>query len=192
MRKACIIILSVLFCSLFSEAKKKQDIPAPYAWSITQPLGSRYDVPMDTLMHNFYSTDIPSSYSTAYGTTGNLGAAAFSKIFFDRPLPSEFIFKDPFGHWIQTASSWKFYNSHIPYTQLSYLTGGSKQTAQDDLKAVFSGNFNQKLEFGGSINISYREATTSIKRRKTLHTVSSEAIWETDTIFNFFLIHIIS
>ena len=48
MRKACIIILSVLFCSLFSEAKKKQDIPAPYAWSITQPLGSRYDVPMDT------------------------------------------------------------------------------------------------------------------------------------------------
>ena len=142
MRKACIIILSVLFCSLFSEAKKKQDIPAPYAWSITQPLGSRYDVPMDTLMHNFYSTDIPSSYSTAYGTTGNLGAAAFSKIFFDRPLPSEFIFKDPFGHWIQTASSWKFYNSHIPYTQLSYLTGGSKQTAQDDLKAVFSGNFN--------------------------------------------------
>ena len=99
MRKACIIILSVLFCSLFSEAKKKQDIPAPYAWSITQPLGSRYDVPMDTLMHNFYSTDIPSSYSTAYGTTGNLGAAAFSKIFFDRPLPSEFIFKDPFGHW---------------------------------------------------------------------------------------------
>ena len=32
------------------------------------------------------------------------------------------------------------------------LTGGSKQTAQDDLKAVFSGNFNQKLEFGGSIN----------------------------------------
>lgn len=81
MRKACIIILSVLFCSLFSEAKKKQDIPAPYAWSITQPLGSRYDVPMDTLMHNFYSTDIPSSYSTAYGTTGNLGAAAFPKYF---------------------------------------------------------------------------------------------------------------
>ena len=165
MRKACIIILSVLFCSLFSEAKKKQDIPAPYAWSITQPLGSRYDVPMDTLMHNFYSTDIPSSYSTAYGTTGNLGAAAFSKIFFDRPLPSEFIFKDPFGHWIQTASSWKFYNSHIPYTQLSYLTGGSKQTAQDDLKAVFSGNFNQKLEFGGSINYIERPLPASSDER---------------------------
>ena len=86
------------------------------------------------------------------GRPGISASAAFSKIFFDRPLPSEFIFKDPFGHWIQTASSWKFYNSHIPYTQLSYLTGGSKQTAQDDLKAVFSGNFNQKLEFGGSIN----------------------------------------
>ena len=152
MKKACIIILSVVCCSLFLGAKKKQNIPAPYAWSITQPLGLRYDVPMDTLMRNFYSTDIPSSYATAYGTTGNLGTAAFSKIFFDRPLPSEFIFKDPFSHWIQTASTWKFYNTHIPFTQLSYLTGGSKQNAQDDLKAVFSGNINQKLAFGASIN----------------------------------------
>ena len=107
---------------------------------------------MDTLMHNFYSTDIPSSYSTAYGTTGNLGGAAFSKIFFDRGIPSEFFFKDPFSHWIQTASTWKFYNTHIPFTQLSYLTGGSKQTAQDDLKAVFSGNINPRLALGGSVN----------------------------------------
>ena len=73
MRKVGLFILLVFFCVLASEGKKKQDIPAPYAWSITQPLGLRYDVPMDTLMHNFYSTDIPSSYSTAYGTTGNLG-----------------------------------------------------------------------------------------------------------------------
>ena len=115
-------------------------------------MGLRYDVPMDTLMHNFYSTDIPSSYSTAYGTTGNLGGAAFSKIFFDRNIPSEFFFKDPFSHWIQTASTWKFYNTHIPFTQLSYLTGGSKQTAQDDLKAVFSGNINPRLALGGSVN----------------------------------------
>ena len=65
MKKVGIIILLAFFCVLSSEAKKKQNIPAPYAWSLTQPLGLRYDVPMDTLMHNFYSTDIPSSYSTA-------------------------------------------------------------------------------------------------------------------------------
>lgn len=152
MRKVGLFILLVFFCVLASEGKKKQNIPAPYAWSITQPLGLRYDVPMDTLMHNFYSTDIPSSYSTAYGTTGNLGGAAFSKIFFDRGIPSEFFFKDPFSHWIQSASTWKFYNTHIPFTQLSYLTGGSKQTAQDDLKAVFSGNINPRLALGGSVN----------------------------------------
>ena len=152
MRKVGLFILLVFFYVLASEGKKKQNIPAPYAWSITQPLGLRYDVPMDTLMHNFYSTDIPSSYSTAYGTTGNLGGAAFSKIFFDRGIPSEFFFKDPFSHWIQTASTWKFYNTHIPFTQLSYLTGGSKQTAQDDLKAAFSGNINSRLALGGSVN----------------------------------------
>ncbi len=152
MKKSCLIILFIVLCVSLGEAKKKRDIPAPYAWSITQPLGTRYDVPMDTLLNGFYKTDIPSSYSPAYGTTGNLGSAAFDKIFFNRPETPEFIFKAPFDHWIQTASTWKFYNTHIPYTQVSYMTGGSKQNAQENLKALFSGNVNRKLEFGGNIN----------------------------------------
>ncbi len=152
MKKVYIIILFILLGVSISMAKKQQPIGEPYAWSVTQPLGLRYNVPMDTLQYNFYSSDIPSSYSAAYGTTGNLGTAAFSKIFFERTQPSEFFFKDPLSHWIQTASNWRWYNTRIPYTQLSYLTGGSKQEAQDNLKAVFSGNVNKRLEFGGSVN----------------------------------------
>ncbi len=152
MKKACIIILSLLSCILVSEAKKKQSIGEPYAWSITQPLGIRYEVPMDTLMTGFYKSDVPSSYSTAYGTTGNLGTAAFNKIYFERPSTPEFIFKAPFHHWIKTASNWRFYNTRIPYTKVSYLTGGGSENAQDNLDVLFSGNINRKLEFGAGIN----------------------------------------
>ncbi len=152
MKKACLIILSLLLPLFVSEAKQKRDVPAPYAWSITQPLGIPYEVPMDTLMDGFYKSDVPSSYSAAYGTTGNLGTAAFNKIFFERPTTPEFIFKEPFSRWIQDASNWRFYNTRIPYTQLSYLTGGSKENAQDNLKATLSGNVNRRLEFGGHIN----------------------------------------
>lgn len=81
MRKACIIILSVLFCSLFSEAKKKQDIPAPYAWSITQPLGSRYDVPMDTLMHNFTARIFLPAIQRLMGRPGISALLLFPKYF---------------------------------------------------------------------------------------------------------------
>ncbi len=152
MKKACLIILSLLLCVSVSVAKKRQDVPDPYAWSITQPLGIPYRVPMDTLMNGFYKSDVPSSYSAAYGTTGNLGAAAFNKIYFERPSTPEFVFKAPFSHWIKDMSNWRFYNTRIPLTQVSYLTGGSKQNAQDNLKALLSGNINQKLAFGAHIN----------------------------------------
>ena len=45
-----------------------------------------------------------------------------------------------------------FYNSRIPITQLSYFSGGSKQSKQEDLSAIFSGNINKKLELGGRID----------------------------------------
>lgn len=146
---------------------------------------------MDTLMHNFTARIFLPAIQRLMGRPGISALLLFQNIF-DRPLPSEFIFKDPFGHWIQTASSWKFYNSHIPYTQLSYLTGGSKQTAQDDLKAVFSGNFNQKLEFGGSINYILSRGHYQHQATKDLaYSIFGSYLGDRYDI-QFFLIHIIS
>lgn len=127
--------------------------------------------------------------------TGRPGISAlllFPKYFSTGLYPLNLYLKDPFGHWIQTASSWKFYNSHIPYTQLSYLTGGSKQTAQDDLKAVFSGNFNQKLEFGGSINYILSRGHYQHQATKDLaYSIFGSYLGDRYDI-QFFLIHIIS
>ena len=168
--------ISVLFiigiCCVFSVfAKKKPVIAEPYAWRNTQPLGNRYRVPMDTLQLNFYQTDQPSSYSTAYGYTGNLGGPGFSKIFFDRPQMPQFIFKAPFHPWITTPENFDFYNTRIPMTLLSYLTGGSKVKKQDDLKAVFSGNVNAKLGFGANIQYLYSRGSYD-------HQATNELSWQ--------------
>lgn len=152
MKQQLLVVLMILGIGLSLSAKPKRRIADPYSWRMTQPLGTPYRVPMDTLMLNFYSKDIPSSYSTAYGTTGNLGNAAINNIFFQRPDDIEFFFKTPLSHWIKTASNWTFYNTRLPLTQVSYLSGGSKANAQDHLSGTFSGNVNKRVEIGGNID----------------------------------------
>ena len=128
MKKALYVVI-LLVCSttlLLGQTKKKTPSADPYAWRLTQPLGNRYLVPMDTLMLNFYQTDLPATYSVANGFTGVLGGAMYSKIFFDRQPMREFIFEQPYLHWIPTPSTFNFYNTRIPFTHVSYLTGGQK------------------------------------------------------------------
>lgn len=144
----------LIFCVAALAAQKKKPVTnTSYAWRNYQPLGEIHRVPMDTAMLNYYQTDLPSSYSIANGFTGNLGAANLSKIFFDRPESQEFIFMNPYLHWYYTPDKFSFYNTRIPYTQVSYLTGGSKRNAQDHLKTTFSGNVNKRLAFGASLDL---------------------------------------
>lgn len=155
MKKSLTLLFFIYGCIAIVSGKKGPEIAPSYAWRIMQPLGERYRVPMDTAMLNFYQTDLPSFYSIANGFTGNLGAANFSKIFFDRNESQEFIFMNPYLHWYYTPDRFDFYNTRIPFTQVSYLTGGSKANAQDHLKGIFSGNVNKKLAFGAGLDLIY-------------------------------------
>ena len=103
------LVFSLLVLSVVcGYAAKKPVIGKPYAWRLSQPLGTPYSVPMDTLIDNFYNTDLPISYSTAYTYTGNLGGASMSKIFFDRPDMPQFIFKAPYDYLIYSPSNYAY------------------------------------------------------------------------------------
>lgn len=162
-----IIAFTISLCCLLPLWAQEKEVTEsePYCWRLTQPLGDTYRVPMDTLMLNYYLTDVPASYTNAYGYLGNLGSPGFSKIFFDRPIDTDFIFIDPFEHSYETPSNMTFYNSRIPITQLAYLSGGSNDDEQQRLYATFSGNATSKLEFGGAIN--YLLARGSYERQAT-------------------------
>lgn len=153
MKRLFLFIRILLICAGTVTAQQKQIHRAdPYAWRITQPLGDRYRVPMDTLMHNYYQTFLPSTYSVAYGYLGPLGSAGQSKIFFDRPQEPDFIFITPFWPYYKRPASTRFYNTRIPFTHVSYFTGGPKVSATDDLQVDFSGNINKRLAIGASLD----------------------------------------
>lgn len=163
------LVFSLLAWSVIcGYAAKKQVIGEPYAWRLSQPLGTPYRVPMDTLIDDFYTTDLPITYSTAYSYTGNLGGASMSKVFFDRPDMPQFIFKQPYDYLIYTPENYTYYNTRIPMTLASYLFGGGKQTKQEDLKAEFSGNVNKRLAIAAGIQYVYSRGNYDHQGNKDL------------------------
>ena len=139
--------------TLQGDSEEPEVKPIPYAWRNTLPLGERYRVPLDTLLLNFYEKDIPIAYSPSYATTGNIGAAGFNNIYFERPENDLFFFKEAFYHWMRSPSNFEWYNTRLPFTQVAYHSGGSGETGQDDLSATFSANINKQIEVGGGINL---------------------------------------
>lgn len=138
----------------------------PTAWTLIEPLGQTTPAPIDTLPLNYQRQAIPSLQSIAYATTGNLGAEGLNMDFFRRPARSEFFFADALDAWRPLASKVKFYNVYTPATQVSYNTGGGKQTTQDRLRINFAGNANRRVGVGAMLDYLYSKGSYNYQATK--------------------------
>lgn len=136
------------------------------AWRVVGPLGSRVEATVDTLHTNYAQEMVPSGVSDAYACTGNYAAPGYNLIFDDRAPISPFFFRDAMRAWLPSQHNTLFYNTHIPMTLLSYTTGGSKETTQDRLKGVFSGNINEKAQVGALIDFPYSKGSYNYQAAK--------------------------
>lgn len=150
--KKIIILIALCLMTLNVVAKDSVVIAPSYAWTISQPLGQRYESTIDTLQNNYAQNFVPANQSLVYATTGNYGAPGQTQIFFERPNVSQFFFEDALDTWIKDLKVAKFYNTRRPMTLLSYSTGGNKNNNQDRLSATFSGNVNKKLQIGAMMD----------------------------------------
>lgn len=131
-------------------------------------MGLREKASIDTLFENYARQAVPSMTTDAYATTGNYGAEGETLIFFERPQTSDFFFRDAIAHWIPSLDKMKFYNTRIPMTLLTYNFGGGKETAQDLLKADFSGNINSKAQVGAMVDYLYSKGSYNYQAAKGL------------------------
>ena len=131
----------------------------PSVWTLKGPLGLREKADFDTLPYNYQRQAIPSMVSDAYASTGNLGAEGQNQIFFQRKDRQQFFFADALRPWMPTADKQKFYNVYIPFTQLSYNTGGNKQSTQDRLRLDFAGNVNRRIGIGAKMDYLYSKGS---------------------------------
>ena len=163
------IFITGLVVAAIAVMQAKDPVIAPsYAWKMLPPLGLREPSTIDTTLYNYAQESVPSAVSSAYATTGNLGAAGQNMIFFDREPMGEFFFKDALYAWLPSLSTHKFYNTRIPMTLLSYNTGGGKENVQDRLKTTFSGNVNKKAQIGAMIDYIYSKGSYDYQATKDL------------------------
>ena len=161
------IILVVMIAGATRVLADKPVVVAPsYAWTITQPLGQRYESTIDTLQDNYAQQFVPANQSIAYATTGNFGAPGQTQIFFEREHTGEFFFEDALNTWIKGVYNQKFYNTRIPMTLLSYSTGGTKYNHQDRLTGTFSGNVNKRLQIGAMMDYIYSKGNYEYQAAK--------------------------
>lgn len=125
------------------------------AYLLDPRLGQRRIAPMDTSRFNISNSMLAESKALALGFLANVGSPAQSKIFFDRPEERDFIFADAYHYYITTPENALFYDTKIPYTNISYSTGGASQNKEDRLKGVLTLNFGKKINIGGDIDYIY-------------------------------------
>lgn len=163
-----IIILLSALCGVEGRAQMHKDslVHRPSVWVIDGPLGEHKSVPMDTLLYNYQRQAVPSLVSDAYATTGNLGGEGQNQIFFSRPAERPFFFLNSLYPWLPTDNNQRFYNVYIPFTQLSYNTGGDKNSTQDRLRMEFAGNAGRRVGIEAKMDYLYSKGSYSNQATK--------------------------
>lgn len=155
-----------------------EELVPPYSWRVSSPLGFKTYAPIDTLFLNYSRRSVPSTaLGDAVATTGNLGTDCLNMVYFERPRPTTFYFKDALRYWMPQQSTFQWYNTRIPMTLLSYNTGGTRETEQNRLQAVFSGNATKHLQVGAMLDYLYSRGSYNYQAAKDL-------IWGVSASYN--------
>lgn len=161
------ILALILVCSAPFIGMAKRTVLAPsYAWIDVPPLGLREPASIDTLYQNYSLEFIPQEVSRAYAATGNYCASGQNMIFMERPVMSDFYYRDAISHWLPSTATIKWYNTRIPMTLLSYNFGGGKQDGQDRFQTIFSGNVNKRVQIGALIDYLYSKGSYDYQAAK--------------------------
>lgn len=129
--------------------------PKLYMWHLSEKLGERTIVPVDTVTLNFQNTNLVEGMNGHYNYLGNLGSPRLSRLFYERKEAEPTIFIEPFSSFFFRPDQLNFTNSNIPYSNLTYYKAGSKINGEERFKSYFSVNANKQLAFGFNIDYLY-------------------------------------
>lgn len=138
-------------------------------YHLTPLLGDPYVAPMDTNRLNFANSTLVEGKSLGIGYLANMGSAAQSKIFTERKEARDFIFADAFDYWITSPDNAYFYDTKIPYTNISYTTDlFASPNHSDRLKGVLTSNFGKRINIGAEADYIYSRGVYNSNGNKLL------------------------
>ena len=139
----------LLFLGVYAQTKPKTVVEKQVkTWRISNPFAVADTIVTDTLHLNFQDDNPIDRFSIANSFNGNLGSPIQSKIYFDRPLGSDFMFSDAYFPYITQLENTTFYNTKTPFSDITYHSGGSSFRKEEHVKFLFTANAGKKLNFG--------------------------------------------
>lgn len=126
-----------------------------FSWKVDKRLGNITSVPVDTIQTGFQNSNDVGGPTGQFNYLGNLGSPRISRIFFDRPEESQFIFLDPYDFSVQQPQDVIFTNTLSPFTNLTYYKSLNSRNGEERFKSYFAINANKQLGFGFNIDYLY-------------------------------------
>lgn len=117
-------------------------------WQADGPLGLTKPSTLDTLLGNYHINDLALHRTIAFQNLGNMGTPGISKIFSDRVDRSNFIFFQPYSLYYTSPEDIKYFNTKVPYTNISYNNGGLTNRKQESVSGIFAININPHFNMG--------------------------------------------
>ncbi|MCC8089788.1 MAG: putative porin [Rikenellaceae bacterium] len=128
-----------------------------FAWTAELDINRVDTVTVDTLLNRF-EIDYPFMEEYVVGATylGNLGGAAQSLSYFERPRSNDFVFLRAYDSYLVDPQSTRFFNVKEPFTQLSWFMSGQTRRAEEQLRVTHAQNISPSTGF----NIDYKNRGT--------------------------------
>ena len=124
-------------------------------WTVDERFGDRTPVVPDTVPYMYMNSIFNEGLRGEYNTTGNIGSARINRIVTDRPLMQQFMFTQPYDHFITRPGELRFTNTYSPITNLSFNECGDKMVGENHLKALFAVNAGKRLGAGFKFDYIY-------------------------------------
>ncbi len=162
----CIAVLPSAAQDTSSGRVRRDSVRHIKAWHVVPPLARADSVQPDTAHINFQDVNRIDRYSIANSYNGNLGSPLQSKLYFQRPFNSSFIFADAYFPYVTRPENVTFYNTKGPYSRLEYLGGiAVNYRDEDNVRFLFTANSDKKLNFG--IELDYTRAIGEYENQST-------------------------
>lgn len=141
--------------------------PVVRTWQLKDDYSRLADFSLDTLQTSFQIFNPVMRHSFCNSYLGNLGLAAQTNHYFEKPQDIRFLFLIPYKPYLVTASDNVYFNIRKPFTILEYSsTGQNKERRGQMVRAFHSRNFNPFLNGGFDLRLSSSDGHFSNQRAK--------------------------
>ena len=137
-------------------------------WTLDPITGIRFIQPLDSSHVNLANRQTMPGMSMGLLHTGNLFSPHQINNFFDRRNSHDYLFVNAYSLFAYRPEDVLYYDTRIPFTNVSYFTSGSSLQSNDRLRINFAGNMTSSFGIGSFLDYVYARGEYTSQATKPL------------------------